>query len=255
MRFREQFLQIDPQTVKVERGFNARDFTLAENQAHLETLKTSIRTCGVQQPVWVRQDGADGSYFLVDGETRLRAVKDLIKEGVEIKLIPAKIVEGGNEIERKLLSLTANTGKPLSKWEAGTAYRQLEGWGHSHAQIGERVGQTERYVREAIELSNVPQDVKALLSSGKITTRLALKTTREHGSKSAEKLEKAVKQAEAEGKVTAKAPRQTKESDLLKVIHAIYEDCGVEFEEAVKSGEFEHVPVRVALLKKLFKFI
>lgn len=252
-RFRDQFTQIAPNEVHVEKGFNARDYSLEENKNHLESLKASIRDVGVLQPVWIRQD--KDKFYLVDGETRLRAVLELVDEGLPILKIPAKIVDAGNEIERKLLSLTANQGKPLGKWEAGTAYKQLEGWGWTHEQIAERVGQTERYIREAIELSNVPQDVKVLLSSGNITTRLALKTVREEGDTAAKTLTKAVESAKAEGKTQAKASRKTKEGDIKKIIAQIANDCADEFEESQKDEGYSHVPVRAELLKKLFQFI
>jgi len=252
-RFKDQFTQISPNDVHVEKGFNSRDYSLAENKNHLESLKASIRAVGVLQPVWVRED--KDKFYLVDGETRLRAVLELIAEGLPILKIPAKIVDAGNEIERKLLSLTANQGKPLGKWEVGTAYKQLEGWGWTLEQIAERVGQTERYVREAIELSNVPQEVKVLLSSGKITPRLALKTVREEGEEAGKTLIDAVDSAEAEGKTQAKAARKTKEGDIKKIIAQIANDCADEFEESQKEEEYSHVPVRVELLKKLFQFI
>lgn len=252
-RFRDQFTQIAPNEVHVEKGFNARDYSLEENKNHLESLKASIRAVGVLQPVWIRED--KDKFYLVDGETRLRAVLELIDEGLPILKIPAKIVDAGNEIERKLLSLTANQGKPLGKWEAGTAYKQLEGWGWTLEQIAERVGQSERYIREAIELSNVPQEVKVLLSSGQITTRLALKAVREDSDTAAETLTQAADEAKASGKTQAKASRKTKEGDIKKIIALIYDDCSQEFEESQKSEEFTHVAVRADLLKKLFKFI
>jgi ParB-like chromosome segregation protein Spo0J len=71
---------------------------------------------GVLQPLLVRFDPQQQCAILNDGECRLRAVLELIEEGVEIATIPILQVQGGNETERLVIALTANTGKPLSKW-------------------------------------------------------------------------------------------------------------------------------------------
>src|SRR6185437_15167481 len=133
MRFRDSFKQMKPQEIRIENGFNVRDYSLEENRLHLNNLKASIKTSGVLQAVWVRHEAADDSFYLVDGECRLRATLELVAEGVPIFEIPCKIVDAGNEIDRKILSLTANSGKPLSKWEAGNGYKQLVAWGWTHA--------------------------------------------------------------------------------------------------------------------------
>ena len=259
MRFRDMFKQLKPSEIKVEAGFNVRDYALEENRLHLNNLKASIKASGVQQPLWVRFEAADNSFYLVDGECRLRAVLELIAEGVPIVEVSAKIVEAGNEVERKLLSLTANSGKPLTKWEAGNGYKQLVGWGWTHPAIAERVGVTERYVREAMELSNAPQQVKEMLSSGAVTPRLALKTVRQSGSKAAEILTEKIEIAHAEGRTQAKAERTTAEQEYAKLTRAIYNNCSVDYEDNEKrrnSGDFyQHVPVDVDLLKRLFRLI
>ncbi|CAK9250005.1 unnamed protein product [Sphagnum jensenii] len=90
----------------------------------------------------------------------------------------ARLVKADNEANRVLLALTANTGKPLTKWEVGRAYKRLEGYGWSYEAIGNKVGQSARYVRESIELSESPHDVQEMLSVGIITPRVALNAVR-----------------------------------------------------------------------------
>jgi ParB-like chromosome segregation protein Spo0J len=259
MRFRDMFKQLDPKLIKIEAGFNVRDYSLEENKQHLQNLKASIKDCGVQQNLWVRLDAADNSYYLIDGECRLRAVLELIAEGFPIVEVPTKIVEAGNEIERKLLSLTANSGKPLNKWEAGNGYKQLKGWGWTDATISARVGVTERYVREAIELSSAPQQVKELLSTGQVTPRLALNTTRQHGSNAGTILLEKVADAQSQGQTTAKAERKTTEQDFEKITRAIYNDCSGEYEENEMNYDTEayymNVAVNAELLRRLFKLV
>lgn len=256
MGTRQDLVMIDPAAIQVEKDHNPRDFKLPENRQHLDNLKTSIRAQGVLQPLWVRWD-AD-KVILVDGESRLRATVELIAEGVEIKAVPCKLVKAADVVERKLLALTANSGKPLSKWEAGAAYRQLEGWGWSHAAIAMRTAVTERYVREAIELSLAPTEVKTMMSTGQVTERAALKTVREHGSAAVEILNVKLEEVKAEGKTVVKAERNTKEADFIKTINAIYNDCKNEFEAIQKQTPEEketYCAVRVTLLEKLFALL
>src|SRR5208337_4667343 len=114
---------------------------------HLAELKASIRVRGVLQPLLVRYDAQQTCAVLVDGECRLRAVLELIEEGVQIDAIPVLQVQGGNETERLVLALTANTGKPLSKWEIGTAFKRLANFGWSSQKIAEQLGYSERFVK------------------------------------------------------------------------------------------------------------
>lgn len=261
MKFRDigtrtDLVMVDPAVITVETNHNPRDFKLPENREHLDNLKASIKAQGVIQPLWVRWE-AD-KVILVDGESRLRACQELIKEGVEIKAVPCKLVKAADAVERKLLALTANSGKPLSKWEAGAAYRQLEGWGWSHSAIAQRVAVTERYVREAIELSAAPQEVKTLMSTGQVTERLALKTVRAVGAEAGPILQEKLQAAQAEGKTVVKAERVTRDAEVTKIITAIYNDCKAEYEEIQKQPLDERetfAAVRVTLLDKLFALI
>jgi ParB-like chromosome segregation protein Spo0J len=259
MRFRDSFKQMDPRKIKIETGFNVRDYSLDENKAYLATLKASIKISGVLKEIWVRYEAADESYYLVDGECRLRSTMELIAEGIPIEEVPVKILDAGNEIERKLLSLTANSGKPLTKWEAGQGYKQLIGWGWQVETIAARVCATERYVREAVELANAPQQVKEMLSTGAVTPRLALKAVRQSGSKAVEVLAEKIEIAHAEGKTTAKAERTTAEAEFAKITRAIYNNCSVDYEDNEKRRNtddfYQHVPVDVDLLKRLFRLV
>jgi len=57
-------------------------------KAHIAFLKDSIREIGVQEPISVEL--IDGVIYLVDGECRLRALKELWDEGKEVFVLPSK---------------------------------------------------------------------------------------------------------------------------------------------------------------------
>lgn len=203
-------LMIDPRIIVVEDGHNPRDYQLSENRAHLNELKASIRENGVLVPLLVRYDASQRAGVLVDGECRLRAVLELIAEGVEIETVPTIQVPGGNEADRLLTAITANTGKPLSTWELGTAFQKLYRYGWSEERIATKTGYNARFVTQAMELADAPEAIKKLLSARAVTPSLALAELRANGSAAVESLQTKAAAAQATGKKTAKREKASK---------------------------------------------
>jgi ParB family chromosome partitioning protein len=200
-------LMLDPRIIKVEKNHNPRDFTLPENREHLDNLKMSIREQGTLQPLLVRYDVGTQSAILVDGECRLRANMELIHEGMEIPAVPTIQVQGGNEAERLMVALTANTGKPLSQWELGVSVRKLLAFGWTVEDVATKMGKSARYLNDAVQLSDTPQDVKRMLSEGSVTPALALSHARKSGDQAGVTLRKAVEEAKGKGKKKATKPQ------------------------------------------------
>ena len=218
-------LMIDPRIIQIEEGHNPRDYKLPENRAHLDELKASIKQHGVIQPLWVRYAAEKRSAVLVDGECRLRATLELIDEGVDIKAVPTIQVSATNEADRLVLALTANTGKPLSKWESGQAFRKLHGFGWSAEQIAENTGFTIRFIREAMELADAPEAVKVMLSAHAVTPSLALETVRRDGSQSVATLQARINEHRASGNTgPVKKARQSPTAPLLTLVKALLAD-------------------------------
>jgi hypothetical protein len=125
------------------------------------------------------------------------------------------------------LALTANTGKPLSAWEVGTAYVRLVRFGWTPEKIAERMGQSVNFVNRAIELADAPDAVKQLLSTQAITPSLAIAELRRSGDSAAEVLQAKVQKTKAQGGAVAKRDRaknhvslKTLVSELLDTIVA-----------------------------------
>lgn len=180
---RRDYQMIDPRKIDIETDFNPRKYGVSGNRDHLDTLKRSISEIGLIQPLVVRFNTETGRATIVDGESRLRAIMELIAEGhqilseADVPCFPAP--KGANdEASRLLTAITANTGKPLYKWELGGAFQRLFDFGLSPEKIAARTGHTERFIREAIELADAPEEVKELLSSQAITTGSALSVLR-----------------------------------------------------------------------------
>jgi ParB-like chromosome segregation protein Spo0J len=205
---------LPPSMIRVEEGHNPRIFSnVAGNREHIDSLKRSIAEIGVQVPLLVRFDilkpGETKTAILVDGESRLRAVRELIAEGVEIRSVPVLQVDGKSESERLLIAITANTGKPLYKWELGAAFRRLIRFGWSETDVSKKTGYTARFVSEAVELADAPEEVKILLSEQAVTPSLALATLRSNGSEAVAVLKQRVEVAKTNGQKTAKRDKAT----------------------------------------------
>lgn len=215
--------------IYVQPGFNARNFALPENRAHLDALKADIVAYGgIHTPIKVAFDPGSKAVELVDGESRYRAVKELNAEGHSFLILATAAPRSKvtDPIERVILSLSANTGKPFAQWEVGSAYEKLQLAGWSIATIAQRFNKSERYVRDAIDLAPAPEDIKVALSKGEITVAVALKAIRRNGSQASTVISQAVATAKANGtgKVVAgyvKRAEVTKvPNDLLRKLHA-----------------------------------
>lgn len=204
---------MDPREIHVSPGFNHRDYSQQSNLDHVAEIKESIRQHGVQQPLWVRRDAA--KVFLVAGECRLRAVNELIEEGVEIKSVPI-VWKVGSPEKILLMSLTENTGKPPSQWEVGSGFQRLIDFGWNVPQIALQMGQKESWVKTALELSTADKETKDLLDQAAITPSAAKYAIRHSGSGASLKLKSQVEAARQEAENKPAPKRQRKSSTPAK---------------------------------------
>jgi hypothetical protein len=208
---------IDPRLIDIEPGFNARDYTLPENRAHLDRLKLLIIEAGrVNDPICVRLNRETGRATVIDGECRLRATLELIADGVypfteaDMPCYPAP-PGSDDEATRRFASLYANEGKSFSKWELGRGYQALFDLNISIPTIAKKTANSEAFVRECIELANAPDDLKQLLSSQAVSPAEAIRIVRSEDVPAAvSELQAAVQAKQAKGEKgpvkRAKAP-------------------------------------------------
>ena len=183
---------LDPRNVTIQPGWNVRDVTSTEARQHIAALKASILQRvnedpplpGLIKPIEVRYNRKDGITTLVDGQCRLLACRELWEEGHQI-FVPCKVLEGTEE-QLFASSLAANGGLPPSQWEIGIGCRKLTvGYGWSIDRIAAHICKTKRYVTEAIALSNVSVEAKAMLAAGTVTPGAVLHAVKENGPEAA----------------------------------------------------------------------
>ena len=209
-------LRFSPLDIQVEAGFNPRLFDTLRMREKLDALKTSIAAQGVLQPLLVRYDG--GKAILVDGETRLRAVRELIAEG-----------------------------------ECGTAFQRLVGHGWSAEDIAAKVGYSLRYVTDALALFDTPQAVKKLVAENKITPAHAIAAVKKQGTAAAVALVAEVVKREAAGNTApVKRPRAAAANPYKDIAQAIHKIIKPQLHHMDNGGErFDSVDIPVKLARKL----
>jgi hypothetical protein len=126
---RRDYQMIDPRLIDIEPGFNARDYTLPENRAHLDRLKLLIIEAGrVNDPICVRLNRETGRATVIDGECRLRATLELIADGVypfteaDMPCYPAP-PGSDDEATRRFASLYATKASPFPSGNSDAGIR------------------------------------------------------------------------------------------------------------------------------------
>ena len=132
--------------------------------AALADLADSIRQHGVLQPLVVRPM-PDGSNQLVAGERRWRAARM-----AGLSQVPVVIKELSDS-ETMALALIENLQREdLNAIEEAMGYRDLmENFGLTQEQVSAKVGKSRPVVTNALRLLGLPEEVRGLLSEGKLS--------------------------------------------------------------------------------------
>lgn len=135
------------------------------NKTKLEELIASIREKGVVQPVLVRETQI-GTYELIAGERRLRAVKEL-----GLQSIPAIIKRVDSDIDLFELSLIENIQREdLNAIEEARAYQRLMSeFSFNLDGIGKAVGKDKSSISNTMRLLKLPQKIQEYISTETIS--------------------------------------------------------------------------------------
>ena len=128
----------------------------------LRSLAASIREVGVLQPIVVRRSGE--AYALIAGERRLRAAKL-----AGLATVPV-IVRDSDDTDSLREALIENIHRDdLGPIELAEAFRELlDELGLKQETLAERLGVSRSHIANTIRLLQLPADVQALLSEGKL---------------------------------------------------------------------------------------
>ena len=136
------------------------------DQKALRELASSIQESGVFQPIIRRQpDPKLKRYELIAGERRFRASK-LAKQTT----IPAIIRTMSDEKMMEVAVLENLQREDLTPLEEAQAYQTLmDKLSLTQAQVAERLGKSRPYIANYLRLLGLPNEIKELVSAGKLS--------------------------------------------------------------------------------------
>jgi len=135
------------------------------NESSIDDLARSVKEHGIVQPLVVTRSG-DQKYQLIAGERRFRAAQ---KAG--LRSVPAVVKELTQKGDALQIALIENIQREdLNPIEEAIAYHQLhEEFGLTQEEISRRVGKERSTVANFLRLLKLPDGVKKLLASGRLS--------------------------------------------------------------------------------------
>lgn len=173
-------------------------------------LAESIREHGILQPIIVTP--RDGKYMIIAGERRYRACKR-----IGLETIPALIREMEDEKIMELALIENVQRDDLTPIEEARAYELLQTrYGYTQEKLSERMGKSRSFIANSTRLLSLPEDVQDMLQDGKLSTghvrpllsidipewQSAFAHEIYQSKLSVRDVEKMVKKAQGEGRVT-----------------------------------------------------
>ena len=139
------------------------------DEKHLESLIDSIRTVGIREPVRVFEVRETKQRYLLCGHHRVEAVKRLRKLNDTPCEVPAFVEKGSEEDLRSMRkvadSVVSNVlHSKLNLIERAAAYKKLRDSGMSILDIGRVVGDSDRTVRNVLDVSLLTDNVKQYIN-------------------------------------------------------------------------------------------
>lgn len=170
---RKDAYSIDPRKINVNHEDNPRNDYGDEEE--FGEFKESIRIYGLLQPVAVYIDPNEGTAHLAHGFRRMKAILELIEEGVNFESIPVIQVEN-NEETVLIQHFVMNTGKKLSDLELGDTLLKLSilMGEENYAEISRRTGINALKVSELIKFAKkASSKLKLMVREKKLTLKNA----------------------------------------------------------------------------------
>jgi ParB family chromosome partitioning protein len=137
------------------------------DQASIDELAQSIRENSLLQPIVV-EDAGDGTYILVGGERRLKAVQSLGWSD-----IPATIRERSNHGGRELLlhAVIENVQREdMSPIDEAAAYQRMhDEFGMTWVEISLKVGKSASRIGQVVVLLKYDEEIQEMIKSGKFS--------------------------------------------------------------------------------------
>lgn len=156
----DKVLYIDINDIKP----NAEQPRKTFDKEKISELSQSIIEHGIIQPLVVRKSGKH--YEIVAGERRWRAARE-----AELSVVPC-IVRQFSDEENMLVAIIENMQRedlnPIE--EAKGLEQMISAYGMTQEEVSKSVSKSRPYITNTLRLLKLPEEIKALVSEGKIST-------------------------------------------------------------------------------------
>lgn len=170
---RSNLYKVNPDAVLIREGHNPRKLF------EIEDLKQSILSQGLLKPITVEKEGQN--LYLVDGERRLRAIREARAEGHDITTILADITtKKMDRKERLITALIANNGEPLTPMEEAQAFSELREQNMSAQDIAKSIGKSKVHVYGRLKLLDLTPEVQEAVLNKEIGVKQAIAISKEY---------------------------------------------------------------------------
>ncbi len=168
---------IDPRSIIVDFSTNPRVYYGTPEEQ--KKLKESIRVNGVKDPLLVTNT-KEGP-VLNHGFCRMKAVLELLEEGVDIAYVPAIATARGYNEEQALLDhVILNSGRPLTPMEKAGLYKKLINLQWTQKQIAEATGETQGAISNILKLADLPMRIQNYINEGLVSGTLVMHLLKTH---------------------------------------------------------------------------
>ncbi len=156
---RDKVLYIDINDIKP----NAEQPRKTFDKEKISELSQSIIEHGIIQPLVVRKSGKH--YEIVAGERRWRAARE-----AELSVVPC-IVRQFSDEENMLVAIIENMQREdLNPIEEAMGLEQMiSAYGMTQEEVSKSVSKSRPYITNTLRLLKLPEEIKALVSEGKIS--------------------------------------------------------------------------------------
>lgn len=218
--------QVDHRNIVVEEGFNKRG---ADNYGDIEGLARSLVKFGVIEALIGFKKRGEDKFILTEGHRRLKAIQLAFKNHAEgkpgfenidkIRKVPFRVASSTLKDRLMIMAITGKGKQPLTDMEKAALYSELIGVlqteglkrGDAIKEVCGNLGVSQATVYNVLALNELPEEIKASISEGKISGSTVVAITRDIKDETAqvaavkEAIADAEKTAQAEGKKTKKA--------------------------------------------------
>lgn len=168
---------IDPRKIIVDHENNPRVYYGTPEEQ--KQLRESIRVNGVKDPILITNT-KEGP-VLNHGFCRMKAVMELVKEGVDIAYVPCIATARGYNEEQALLDhVILNSGRPLTPMEKAGLYKRLINLSWTQKQIAEHTGETQGTISNILKLADLPMRIQNYINEGLIAGTLVMHLLKTH---------------------------------------------------------------------------